>query len=144
MTDTNKNLKPFTKEDSARAAECGRKGGIKSGETRRKRREMKEALEILMSMPMKKQKCKNIEKVKSFEELENENVSVQDKMLYVMIMTALAGGRDGVNAFKALNEILDKQNSEITLDTNVLDNLSFDEIRNLANLEIEEDEDNDN
>lgn len=44
------NLKPARSVDEART--LGRNGGIKSGETRRKKRDMKKALESLMEMPI--------------------------------------------------------------------------------------------
>lgn len=44
------NLKPARSVDEART--MGRNGGIKSGETRRKKRDMKKALESLMEMPI--------------------------------------------------------------------------------------------
>lgn len=48
---TPENLKtmPFTKDDN-RAAEAGRKGGIKSGEAKRKRKALAEELEILLQI----------------------------------------------------------------------------------------------
>jgi hypothetical protein len=42
-------------------AEYGRQGGIKSGETKRKKKAMKETLEVLLSMPMKNGKTSDVE-----------------------------------------------------------------------------------
>lgn len=46
MSEARKNLKPF---DSDRARECGRLGGIKSGESRRARRTLAEELRAILS-----------------------------------------------------------------------------------------------
>lgn len=62
-------------------AEYGRQGGIKSGETKRRKKAMKETLEVLLSMPMKKGKTANVEDVKNFAELNGKNVDVQTAIL---------------------------------------------------------------
>ena len=46
----------FSKMTPEESRENGRKGGIKSGETKRRKKAMKETLEVLLSMPMKKGK----------------------------------------------------------------------------------------
>lgn len=62
-------------------AEYGRQGGIKSGETKRRKKAMKETLEVLLSMPMKKGKVANVDDVKNFAELNGKNVDVQTAIL---------------------------------------------------------------
>ncbi len=49
-----KNLIPFTTEQSREEAEKnGRKGGIKSGEARRRKRSLKAAMEMVLSLPVR-------------------------------------------------------------------------------------------
>ena len=61
MNDENlKKGTPFKKGDG-RASAAGKIGGKKSGEVRRKRREMRETLEIMLNMPLDKGAFKDIE-----------------------------------------------------------------------------------
>lgn len=62
-------------------AEYGRQGGIKSGEVKRRKKAMKETLEVLLSMPMKKGKAIDVEDVKDFAALNGKNVDVQTAIL---------------------------------------------------------------
>lgn len=53
------NLIPFTSEQSREAAERnGRKGGIQSGVARRRKRTVKQAMELVMSLPVSDPKTK--------------------------------------------------------------------------------------
>lgn len=72
-------------------AECGRIGGIKSGETKRRKKAMKETLEVLLSMPMKGGKYADIESIKNFAQLKGKNINVQEAMMISMIQRALKG-----------------------------------------------------
>lgn len=62
-------------------AEYGRQGGIKSGESKRRKKAMKETLEVLLSMPMKKGKVVDVDTIKNFGELNGKNVDVQTAIL---------------------------------------------------------------
>ena len=73
------------------AVENGRKGGLKSGETKRRKKEMRERLEILLSMTISKGKEIDIEKIKGFGELKGKNITVEDAILVAMIQKALKG-----------------------------------------------------
>jgi hypothetical protein len=71
--------------------ECGSRGGTKSGETRRRKRAMKETLEVLLSMPMKNGKIADIEGIKNFADLKGKNINVQEAMVISMIQKAMKG-----------------------------------------------------
>lgn len=73
-------------------AEYGRQGGIKSGETKRRKKAMKETLEVLLSMPMKKGKVANVEDIKNFGELNNKNVDVQTAILIKALTSYMKTG----------------------------------------------------
>lgn len=94
------NLRPneykLTKEEQ-------KKGGIKSGEVRRRKRAMKETLESLLSMPMKNGKYADIESIKNFADLKGKNINVEEAMLISMIQKALHGN---VNAFEAVRDTI--------------------------------------
>lgn len=78
------------------AVENGRKGGIASGESKRRKKDMRERLEILLSMPIKSGKEIDIEKIKSFDLLEDKNITVEDTILMTMIQKALKGDLSAV------------------------------------------------
>lgn len=94
-------LGEFARMTPEERAECGRKGGIKSAEVRRRKRAMKENLEILLSMPMKNGKYADIECIKNFADLKGKNINVEEAMLIAMIQKALHGN---VPAFEAVRD----------------------------------------
>ena len=67
------------------------KGGKASGEARRRKKEMKERLEILLSMPLKDGKGSDIEKLKSFGALKGKNITVEDAILIAIAQKAMKG-----------------------------------------------------
>ena len=71
--------------------EAGRKGGIKSGETKRNKKSMKETLELLLSMPLKNRKLIEPEQIKSFADLNGKNIDIQTAILIAQIQKALKG-----------------------------------------------------
>ena len=71
--------------------ENGRKGGIASGEAKRKKKAMRERLEIILSMPLKSGKSADIEAIKNFAALKGKNITVQDAMMIAQIQKALKG-----------------------------------------------------
>lgn len=90
-------------------AECGRKGGIKSGETRRKKRAMKEAIEVVLSMPMKKGRKYDVEDIKSFSDIKGKNISVNDAIIIAAVQKALRGD---VRALEWLRDTSGQKQSE--------------------------------
>ena len=93
----------FSKMTPEERAECGRKGGIESGKTKRRKKAMKETLEVLLSMPMKGGKYADIESIKSFGDLKGKNINVEEAMLISMIQKALHGN---VPAFEAVRDTI--------------------------------------
>lgn len=71
--------------------ENGRKGGIASGEAKRRKKAMKERLEILLELPLKSGKGADIESIKNFAALKGKNITVQDAMMLAQIQKALKG-----------------------------------------------------
>lgn len=136
------NPNKFKKGDE-RTIAAARKGGKISQEKARKRREMRETLEILLNMQLKKGTVKDVEKLKTLEELSGENVTAQDAILYSMILTAMNGGRDGVAAFKQIAEVMNDKNDATTLDVRILNGLSQDDLKKLADADDDDDLDDD-
>lgn len=71
--------------------ECGRKGGIASGETKRKKKAIKETLDVLLAMPVKSGKYADIESIKNFAALKGKNINVQEAMVISMLQRAMKG-----------------------------------------------------
>lgn len=81
-------FKDMTPEELSAA---GRKGAQKSIEVRRKNKEMKRTLEILLGMPMHKGKVADVEQIRSFAELKGKNISVETAMMVTLLQKALKG-----------------------------------------------------
>lgn len=73
------------------AKELGRLGGIKSGESKRRKKEMREAVNILLDMPLKSGRIFDVEEVKSLANLKGKNLTVEQAMLVVQVQKALRG-----------------------------------------------------
>ena len=71
--------------------ENGRKGGIASGEAKRKKKAMRETLDVLLAMPMKSGKYTDVEAVKNFAALKGKNINVQEAMIISMLQRAMKG-----------------------------------------------------
>lgn len=71
--------------------ELGRKGGIASGEAKRKKKAMRERLEILLDLPLKSGRETDLEAIKNFAALKGKNITVQDAMMIAQIHKALKG-----------------------------------------------------
>lgn len=118
----NDNLNLF-KEGEERTREMARKGGKASGEARRKRKKLKDSLEIILTMPIDKGKVKELESIKTFKDIGKANINVQDSLLHSLIVTAMMGGKDGNAAMKLIYEILGEQEepNSTTQVTNIYD-----------------------
>lgn len=73
------------------SSDLGRLGGIKSGETRRNKKNMREALEVLLAMPLKSGKIVDVEQIKNLADAKGKNLTVEQAMLLVQIQKALHG-----------------------------------------------------
>lgn len=78
----------FTPEERR---ENGRKGGIKSGEAKRKKKQMQNTLDILLGMPLNGKKCYDVEEIQNFAQLKGKNVTVETAILIKQIQRALSG-----------------------------------------------------
>ena len=83
-----KNFHEMTREE---LAECGRIGAAKSTETRRRKRQMKDALETLMNMPLKTATAADIEQIRSMQELKGANITVGEAIALAQVQKALKG-----------------------------------------------------
>lgn len=94
------NLIPFTSNQSREEAKKnGSKGGKKSGEVRRKRKAMKEQMEMLLTLPVKNQEQYNFISNLGIDKKEIDN---QMALIVAMYAKALKGD---VQAFNAIREV---------------------------------------
>ena len=93
------NLIPWNKRTENEQREYAKKGGQKSGEVRRKRKAMKEQMEMLLALPFKQQKQVNFMKGLGIEEDEIDN---QMALIVALYGKALKGD---VQAFNAIREV---------------------------------------
>lgn len=82
------NLIPFSERSKEEARECGRAGGIASGIARRRKRSLKEAADLYLSLPVSdKQKWNRI----AARYVEPEDIDNQMAMIVGMVDAAAAG-----------------------------------------------------
>lgn len=84
-------FKTFGEMTPEERKEMGRIGGIKSGETKRRKKAMKEVLGILLDMPMKAGKAADVESIKNFAALRGRNITVNEAILISQIQRAIQG-----------------------------------------------------
>lgn len=121
------NLIPFTSNQSREEAKKnGAKGGKKSGEVRRKRKAMKEQMEMLLSLPFKQSESLNFMKDLGIEE---DNLDNQMALIVAMYGKALKGD---VQAFNTIREVVQDEKT-------VKDEVRVQIINDLPNEEEEDD-----
>lgn len=111
-----KNLKKgkntqFDKLTSEELVKIAQRGGIKSGEVRRKRKAMKEQMEMLLTLPLKNTKLK-----KQLQEIgiNEEEINNQMALIVSLYQTALKGGTNSVQAFSYIQELVEKKEENKT------------------------------
>lgn len=107
------NLKPFEKNRSSEEAmKNGRIGGIKSGESRRRKKDLKQTLDLLLSkrfsLSTKGSKSLN----KQLENMGYKKVDNQTALVYTLFMTAMNGGKNSVSAFNSIRDTLGEKPKE--------------------------------
>lgn len=69
----------------------GKKGSAITAEKKRQKRRMRESLNVLLKMPIKRGNEVDIEEIKSFAQLKGKNITVEDALLIAQIQKALKG-----------------------------------------------------
>lgn len=105
---------------SDEARKNGSKGGKASGEARRRRKTMKETLEILLDMPLKGGKASDIESIRNFAMLKGKNITVEQALLIAQIQKGLKGD---TTAFQVIRDTsgqkpVDETNVKVSGDVN--------------------------
>ena len=133
-----KNLKKFTSEqDHDKCVANGRKGGLKSAQSKREKRMMNEALERLLSMKVRSGRLIDINKAENIEYLKGKNLTVLDAL---MVNCIIKGMKGDIKAVEFIRDTIGQKpcdnvnlNAEIE-ESNPYDELSVEELRALAKL----------
>lgn len=94
-------LQPI-KQTPEQAAKNGRKGGIASGKARRKKRDMKQAAEMILAMQTSSGKAVSLEEIRSLPELKGKNVTVQEAIVLAVASSALKGNLGAIGLLMEL------------------------------------------
>lgn len=108
-----------------------RRGGIASGESRRRKRDAKEIIEIFLSMNINNGKKSDIEGIKNFMDIQGKTITVEEAMHLKMVQKALKGDLNAYNM--ALSIIGDKPAEKVKVEANVnpMAELTTEELRKL-------------
>lgn len=97
------NLKPFTSDQSREeAAKNGRKGGIASGEARRRKKSMRQSLEEILSMQIVDQKLVKQMELMGFSK---DDITYQTAVNVARVQQAMAGS---IKAMDSIDELVDE------------------------------------
>lgn len=113
----------FTTEN---ASEKGRKGGIKSGEVRRQKAEMRKVAKILLDMPIKKGK---IETFESLEEAKGKNIQLLEALLIPQAIKGMQGDTRATELLLKAADLMPDQ--KVNIEAEVSENIGYlDSIQN--------------
>lgn len=113
------NLIPTNKRSKEEARELGKAGGIKSGETRRKKKMWKDIANAMLSTPTTE---KNKEILKRYG-IDDENADINAMIIYRLISQALDGKLDAIRELKEItgNKEADKLDLQLPIQLIVKD-----------------------
>lgn len=121
----------FARMTPEQRAENGRKGAEKANENRRKRKEMRETLDILLNMPMKGGKVASAENIKSFADIKGKNITIDQAMMVCLVQKALKGDLSAIAMVRDTIGEKPAEKVEATVTKNPFDELTADELREL-------------
>lgn len=99
---------------SEQLRERARKGGIASAKVKKKRKAMREQMEMLLSLPVKNNKLK--EQLKKIGIKSNE-IDNQMALIVSLYQTALKGGKNSVQAFNTIIEMTEEKEKTTNKET---------------------------
>lgn len=103
MANNTQNLKP-RKLTTEEATEMGRKGGLASVEARRRKKTMKETLELFLSLPLNEGEEYDTETLQSYADVKGKNITVSEAILIKQVQKALKGDNNAINFVRDLVE----------------------------------------
>ena len=91
MAKGHENMKSLAERTTDEQREIAKKGGKASGEARRRKKTMKESLEVLLSMGIEAGKIIDVEDLEAFPQLKGKNITVNDAIMVKQVQKALKG-----------------------------------------------------
>ena len=123
------NLVPQNKRTKKEQREIARKGGIRSGEVRRKKKLMKDQISLLLSLPFPDVRDKTGKKIRTmFKQLgiDDENIDNQMAMIIAIWQRALKGDYQAFNSLR--DTVGEKPKDEVSVEnpnaTKILSSIS--------------------
>ena len=135
------NLVPFTSDQNREeASKNGKKGGVASGESRRRKKAFKEQIDYFLSLPFPDMVDRDGNKMREvFKNFGIEDEEIDNQMAMVLSMWRSVINKGDVSAFIALRDTVgEKPKDEITVDgkvNNPYASLTEEELRKLAGSE---------
>ena len=127
----------FSRMTPEQRAENGRKGGLAKREATRKRKEMRETLDILLNMPMKKGKTYSAEDIKCFADLKGKNITIDQAMMVCLVQKALKGDLSAIGMVRDTGGEKPAEKIDATVTKNPFGGLTADELRELIKRDTE-------
>ena len=111
---SSENLIPFNERTEEEQRELAKQGGIASGEARRRKRDIKNTLDIILSKPfnLKNDSAKSFIKQLKDLGIEEQDIDNQTVMTYSMFLMTLTGGKGAVGAFNSIRDTLGEKPRE--------------------------------
>lgn len=105
------NLKPLS---TNKAREIGKKGGIASGKSRRKRKAMREQLETILSMPVTLKDENGNKLIDKYKKLGINETDIDNQMAISieLFLTAISDSKSKIQAIKEIREIIHDKEAE--------------------------------
>lgn len=94
-----KNLIDNSQRTPSERREIARKGGIESGKARRRKKLLKDTVNMLIALPLKEGQ---LDKLTSLQSINGKNITVEEAMVLKQIQKALKGD---LNAFKSVIDL---------------------------------------
>ena len=82
------NLIPMNERGRSEAQRLGSKGGLASGASRRRRRDMQAALSALLEMPLR---AGDLDNIKNLSEVKGRNITAEQAILLAQVTKAIKG-----------------------------------------------------
>lgn len=128
-----KDLIPLSERTKDEQKKIASKGGIASGEARRAKRDMKQSLEILLNLAIKKGVVVDPSNAETLTDVKSKNLTVQEAILVAQIQKALKGDLKSAEFLRDTSgqKPVDKKDIKQEI-INPFEGLSTDELRKLA------------
>jgi general stress protein YciG len=82
------NLVPLNRRTKEKQREIARAGGMASGAARRRKRDMQQALNAILDMPLK---AGRVQQIRNLSEVKGKNITAEQAILLAMVNRALKG-----------------------------------------------------